>query len=152
LRILFVCMGNICRSPTAAAVMRACAAEADVEVEVDSAGTGPWHVGEPPDERARAAARARGIQLDGRARQVQPEDFERFDLIVAMDAWNRDALLRLAPDERARSKVRLLLADHRDVPDPYGGGRRGFDEVLDLVEPACRALLEDVRTAGEQAE
>jgi len=112
-------------------------------VEVESAGTGAWHVGSAPDERATESASRRGIVLEGAARQVRPEDFEDFDLIVAMDRSNLRDLLDLAPDEDARAKVRLLL-DEADVPDPYYGGARGFDEVLDLVEEACEQLLDEV--------
>jgi protein-tyrosine phosphatase len=144
-RILFVCLGNICRSPTAEGVMRHLLAERGLagEVEVQSAGTGAWHVGSAPDERATAAALRRGIVLDGAARQVRPRDFEDFDLIVAMDRSNLRDLLDIAPDDDARGKVRLLL-DGADVPDPYYGGERGFDEVLDLVEEACAGLLDEV--------
>lgn len=117
--------------------------ELQEEVEVESAGTGAWHVGNPPDERATEAAWRRGIALEGAAQQVTPEDFERFDLVVAMDRSNLRDLLDLAPDEDARGRVRLLL-DDADVPDPYYGGERGFDEVLDLVEEACARLLDEV--------
>jgi protein-tyrosine phosphatase len=156
-RILFVCMGNICRSPTAEGVMRALVREQglDGRVEIDSAGTGGWHAGEPPDERATSAARRRGIGLQGAARQVEPEDFERFDLLLAMDRENLRALEALAPDARARGKVRLLRefdpgsadAADLDVPDPYYGGARGFDNVLDLVAASCRGLLDELRAA-----
>jgi protein-tyrosine phosphatase len=148
-RILFVCMGNICRSPTAEGVMRSLVREEGLEgrVVIDSAGTGGWHAGEPPDARATDAAQRRGIELDGAARQVEPEDFERFDLLLAMDRENLAALRRLAPDDEARGKVRLLLGD-RDVPDPYYGGARGFEDVLDLVESACRGLLDEVRATA----
>ena len=113
-------------------------------IEIDSAGTGGWHVGAPPDERATEAARRRGIALDGAARRVEPADFERFDLILAMDAENVRDLHALAPDEKARAKVRLLRGAGLDVPDPYYGGPRGFDEVLDQVEEACEALLDEL--------
>jgi protein-tyrosine phosphatase len=148
-RILFVCMGNICRSPTAEGVMRSLVREEGLEgrVVIDSAGTGGWHAGEPPDARATDAAQRRGIELGGAARQVEPEDFERFDLLLAMDRENLAALRRLAPDDEARGKVRLLLGD-RDVPDPYYGGARGFEDVLDLVESACRGLLDEVRATA----
>jgi protein-tyrosine phosphatase len=153
--ILFVCLGNICRSPTAEGVMRHLLREAglDERVELESAGTGSWHVGDPPDARATEAAARRGIVLDGAARRVTRGDFERFDLVVAMDRENLAELRRLAPDEEARAKVRLLRefdpasagAPDLDVPDPYYGGPRGFDDVLDLVEAACRGLLDEVR-------
>jgi len=109
MRILFVCLGNICRSPTAEGVMRRLVADASLQgsIELDSAGTGGWHVGEPPDARATDAARRRGIALEGLARQVHAEDFERFDLILAMDRSNERALRALAPDERSRAKIRL---------------------------------------------
>ncbi len=118
------------------------------EVEVESAGTGAWHVGSPPDERSAEAAQRRGIVLEGAAQQVAREDFGRFDLLVAMDRSNLRDLMDLAPDEEARGKVRLLL-DEADVPDPYYGGSGGFEEVLDLVEEACERLLDEV--AGDLA-
>jgi protein-tyrosine phosphatase len=146
-RILFVCMGNICRSPTAEGVMRRLVREHGLEdrIEIDSAGTGGWHVGEPPDERATDAARRRDIELDGAARRFEPADFDRFDLVLAMDGRNRRELLEMAPDDEARAKVRLLVAD-ADVPDPYYGGDRGFETVLDMVEAGCRELLDELRT------
>ena len=148
MRILFVCMGNICRSPTAEGVMRQLIADAGLEdvVEVDSAGTGGWHAGEPPDARATEAARRRGVTLEGGARQVRPEDFDRFDLIVAMDRENLRDLRAMAPDDGAREKLRLLAPD-QDVPDPYYGGDRGFETVLDMVGAACRELLDELRAA-----
>jgi low molecular weight protein-tyrosine phosphatase len=154
-RILFVCMGNICRSPTAEGVMRSLLREAGMEdaVEVDSAGTGGWHAGDPPDARAAEAARARGIALDGAARQVRPRDFEDFDLLVAMARENLRDLLAIAPDEASAGKVRLLrefdpdAGDDLDVPDPYYGGPQGFERVLDLVTAACRGLLAELRSA-----
>ena len=157
MRILFVCMGNICRSPTAEGVMRRLLRDADLQdaIAVDSAGTGGWHAGEPPDARATDAAGRRGIELGGAARQVQVADFERFDLVVAMDRANLRELLALAPSEEAAEKVRLLRefdpesadAGDLDVPDPYYGGERGFERVLELVEAACRGLLGELRTA-----
>ena len=156
-RVLFVCLGNICRSPTAEGVMRALVREAGLQasVELDSAGTGGWHVGSPPDPRAAAAAGARGIELGGRARTVTSADFERFDLLLAMDRSNARELRRLAPDEEQRAKVRLLrefdpayaregasgFTADLDVPDPYYGAAGGFEEVLDLVHTACAGLL-----------
>ena len=143
MRILFVCLGNICRSPTAEGVMRRLLEQEGLDWEVDSAGTGAWHVGNPPDARATAAAARRGIALDGAARQVRPADFERYDLILAADRSNLRDLLAIAPRQH-RDKVRLLLGD-RDVPDPYYGADGGFDEVLDLCEDACRRLLAEFR-------
>ncbi|MBS1868820.1 MAG: low molecular weight phosphotyrosine protein phosphatase [Actinobacteria bacterium] len=156
-RLLFVCLGNICRSPTAEAVMARLVADARLEhaIEVDSAGTGAWHVGSPPDERATAAAAARGVAMRGTARQVRREDFDAFDLLVAMDDENHRNLRALAPDAEAAAKVRLLRefdpaaagAGSLDVPDPYYGGADGFDRVLDLVEAACAGLLDELRAA-----
>jgi len=180
-RILFVCLGNICRSPTAEGAMRALVRDTGMEadIEIDSAGTGGWHVGDPPDRRAVKAARARGIALEGTAREVSTEDFEDFDLLIAMDRSNLRALRQLAPSEEARARVRLLrefdpastrrarpagansarphgraandpAAAELDVPDPYYGAAGGFEEVLDLVQAACRGLLEHIG-AGEPA-
>ena len=155
MRILFVCMGNICRSPTAEGVMRRLVEQAGLtdRIEIESAGTGGWHVGEPPDERATLAARRRGITLSGAAQQVTPHDFRRFDLLIALDRSNLRELLAIAPDEDAAEKVRLLRefdpagSGDLDVPDPYYGGDRGFETVLDMVEAACRGLLDELRSA-----
>jgi len=157
-RILFVCLGHICRSPTAEAVVRALAARElpEVGLEVDSAGTAAYHVGEPPDPRMQAAAARRGYELKAlRARVVEPRDFERFDLILAMDRENLEVLHRRAP-EQARERVRLFLefspdSEPREVPDPYYGGANGFEEVLDLVEAAARGLLGYLRQRARAA-
>ena len=144
LQVLFVCTGNICRSPTAEGVLRHLAKEAGIAVHVESAGTGDWHVGQPPDARAQHHARGRGYDLSAqRARQVQALDFERFDLIVAMDRGHLRILDRLCPPER-RAKLRMLVPGE-DVPDPYHGGDESFQRVLDLVEAGCRDLLEEIR-------
>ncbi len=154
-RLLFVCLGNICRSPTAEGVMRRLIEEEGLqdEIETDSAGTGAWHVGSAPDARATAAAHSRGVTLGGTARQVSPEDFERFDLILAMDSANLRDLQLLAPGELEEAKVRLLrefapdaneLSD-LDVPDPYYGSTGGFDEVFEMVLEACEGLLAEIR-------
>ena len=155
MRLLFVCLGNICRSPTAEGVMRSLVADAGLqdEIEIDSAGTGGWHVGEPPDERAGATASRHGVELSGAARQVRAADFEDFDLLLAMDASNLGDLQRAAPGDVERAKVRLLREFDAasvergalDVPDPYYGGPGGFDEVFDLVTSACGGLLAHVR-------
>ena len=150
-RILFVCMGNICRSPTAEGVFRKLVQERapHLQVVIDSAGTHDYHVGEPPDRRAIAAAARRGVDLTGlRARMVQESDFEAFDLVVAMDRLNREVLLDRSPEE-LRQRVRLMLefapaADDEDVPDPYYGGPVGFERVLDLVEEASNGLLDEL--------
>ncbi len=148
--LLFVCLGNICRSPTAEGVMRHLLAARGLSdrVGVDSAGTGAWHAGQPPDARATRAAARRGIPLSGQARQVRSEDFERFDLVLAMDRDNQRELLRLA-GESSRHKVRLLRdfqpgGAGQEVPDPYYGGEAGFEEVLDICEAACAGLLAEL--------
>jgi len=148
INVLFVCMGNICRSPTAEGVFRHHVSEGGFadRVLVDSAGTHAYHVGEPPDRRAYAAAERRGISLaEIHARRVTDDDFERFDYIIAMDEDNQTHLLEQAPGEH-RSKVQLFLSyasvSETEVPDPYYGGAAGFERVLDLVEEASRGLLE----------
>jgi protein-tyrosine phosphatase len=151
MRVLFVCLGNICRSPTAEGVLRALAAREapDLALEVDSAGTAAYHVGQPPDPRTRAAAARRGYDLSTlRARSIESADFERFDLILAMDRENLTVLRQRAP-AHAHERLRLLLEFAPDapdeVPDPYYGGPNGFEEVLDLVEAATRGLLAHLR-------
>lgn len=153
IRVCFVCLGNICRSPTAEATMQQLLERAnlDGEIEIDSAGTGEWHVGEPPDRRATASAKHRGIELTGRARRVELKDFERFDYLIAMDRANRRDLLRMAPDELAKAKVGLFRnydpgsPRDADVPDPYYGEGDGFETVLDVCEAASRGLLRQIR-------
>jgi protein-tyrosine phosphatase len=147
-------MGNICRSPTAEAVMAHHLEQSGLvdQVSVDSAGTGGWHAGQAADSRARAEARRRGIVMEGVARQFTRGDFARFDLVIAMDADNAADLRRLAPTDAAREKVVLLRSfdaashDDLDVPDPYYGGPEGFSTVFDMVDAACRGLIEHVRT------
>jgi protein-tyrosine phosphatase len=141
--ILFVCTGNICRSPTAEGVLKHLAREDSIELRVESAGIGDWHVGQPPDERSQHHARGRGYDLSAqRARQVRAEDFEEFDMILAMDRGHLRALQKMAPP-RHHAKIRLFVAG-ADVPDPYYGGGDGFERVLDLVEERCRALLREL--------
>lgn len=159
MRVLFVCLGNICRSPTAEAVFRAIAArEAPaLRVHADSAGTAAYHIGEPPDARSQEAARRRGYDLSAlRARTVEPEDFELFDFILAMDRENLNVLHQRVP-VAMRGRVRLFLeyapeTDAAEVPDPYYGGANGFEQVLDLVEAASRGLLKHLlsSTRSEQ--
>jgi len=147
-RVLFVCLGNICRSPTAEAVFRDLVQRqaSQLAIEADSAGTHAYHAGSAPDERAIAAARRRGIDMSRlRARKVETADFERFDLVLAMDEENLRRLRQLAP-ATYRDRVRLFLdyapqLGRREVPDPYYGDATGFEEVLDLVEEAARGLL-----------
>jgi len=153
-RVLFVCLGNICRSPAAEGVflhlLKSQGLEADFTV--DSAGTGSWHLGKPADGRMRAAASARGIDLPSRARQIEPADLERFDLILTMDHDNRHQVQSLARGlgGRATAEIQCITsycqqfdADH--IPDPYYGGEAGFDHVLDLLEDACANLLRELR-------
>lgn len=152
-RVCFVCLGNICRSPTAEALMAHRLAEAglDGRVEVESAGTGGWHVGEPADRRARAEAARRGVRMDGRARRFSPGDFARFDLVLAMDRENLADLHAVAPTPADRAKVRLLRSfDPRagrgaEVPDPYFGGDDGFARVFDMVDAAVLGLVAHLR-------
>ena len=148
--VLFVCMGNICRSPTAEAVFRHIADDAGIAArfEIDSAGTHAYHTNEPADRRATAAAARRGYSMDDiRARRVQDPDFDRFDYIIAMDGGNQAVLLDRA-DARHHDKIRLFLefsSSHEDeVPDPYYGGAGGFERVLDLIEDASRGLLDTI--------
>ncbi|MCC6900111.1 MAG: low molecular weight phosphotyrosine protein phosphatase [Polyangiaceae bacterium] len=151
-RVCFVCLGNICRSPTAEGVFRHLIEHASLgdAVEADSAGTAAYHSGEPPDRRATAAARARGITVGGAARQFKPPDWERFDYVLAMDRDNFEDLQRGVP-ARHRDKLFLLRQfdprspKHASVPDPYYGGAEGFEEVLDLCEAACRGLIAHLR-------
>ena len=154
MRILFVCMGNICRSPSAEGVFRHLLTQrqVDLEVEVDSAGTHDYHVGEPPDPRAVAAARRRGIDLSSlRARSVEPQDFEEFDLLIAMDEQNlRELRSRAGPVHAARLRLMMDFAPdvgRRAVPDPYYGGPQGFEDVLDLLEQASEGLLRQLLLA-----
>lgn len=154
MKVLMVCLGNICRSPTAEAVVRTLAQRQypQLLLQVDSAGTGDYHVGEPPDRRSQRAAARRGYDLSSlRARQVRREDFDRFDLLLAMDLANLAALQALAPPDR-QERLRLLLdyadgAGHREVPDPYYGGPEAFEQVLDLAEHAARGLLSALAAA-----
>ncbi len=143
-----VCLGNICRSPTAeAALVEALkAAGLDSEVEVDSAGTGDWHLGDPPDPRMVRAAAAEGLTLRGRARKVTTADFRDFDLILAADGTVRDELLRMAPDDTGRDRVRLFRdfeegAVHVDIPDPYYGGPEGFRDVVTIARAGARGIV-----------
>ncbi|MEZ5333626.1 MAG: low molecular weight protein-tyrosine-phosphatase, partial [Thermoanaerobaculia bacterium] len=148
-RVLFVCLGNICRSPTAEGVLRGLIERRGLgsEVEVDSAGTGAWHVGQRADPRMRRAAAARGYDLSSLARQVRAEDFERFDLVIAMDRDNLADLEALNGGPRASLRLFssfLPAGSPPDVPDPYYGGAEGFDRVLDLVEEGSPAILDSL--------
>jgi protein-tyrosine phosphatase len=147
-RLLFVCLGNICRSPAAEGVMRHLVAEAGLEEQyvIDSAGTGDWHTGQLPDNRMRQHGAKRGYTFDSRARQVRPDDFTNFDLILVMDRQNLRDIREFAPHPTDMVKVRLFcdyVSDRpeTEVPDPYYGGADGFETVLDLAENGARGLL-----------
>lgn len=154
--ILFVCLGNICRSPTAEGIFRHLATARGVHDRfvIDSAGTSSFHEGDRSDPRTLEAAKRRGFSWSHRSRPVRPTDFETFDLLVAMDHRNQRDLLAAAPSEAARAKVVLLrtydaqAAGDLDVPDPYYGGPSGFEDVLDLCERSCAALLDQLLTSG----
>jgi protein-tyrosine phosphatase len=156
-RISFVCLGNICRSPTAEAVMRHLVKQAGLEdqVFIDSAGTGDWHVGEARDRRSSEVGRRRGMPLTGCARQFRPPDFERFDYVLAMDRANLRVLRQLARDPEEHARLHLFRSFDptapmdAEVPDPYYGGPQGFDEVLDICERGCRGLLAHLRARLE---
>ncbi|MGL4293962.1 MAG: low molecular weight protein-tyrosine-phosphatase [Bacteroidales bacterium] len=152
-KVLFVCLGNICRSPTAEGVMERLVRDAHLEnrIEIDSAGTYGGHAGELPDSRMRQHASRRGYNLTSRSRQVHVSDFEEFDLIVAMDDRNYQNLRDLAPDLESQAKVRRMVEYGKQttydyIPDPYYGGADGFELVLDLLEDTCDGLLNDIKT------
>lgn len=148
MKVLTVCLGNICRSPTAEAALRDAAERAGLSLEVDSAGTAAYHVGAAPDARMTQAAAADGLVLSGQARRVSKADLEAFDLVLAMDRQNRADLLALATDEAMRARVRLFrdFAGEvgEDVPDPYYGGEDGFHEVVRIVRRAADAVVEAI--------
>lgn len=152
-RILFLCLGNICRSPMAEGIFRHLveAKKLGGSFHIDSAGMGAWHTGDPPDDRGQQTLRKKGIDISGqRARQVCLDDFENFDLLVGMDRSNRETLLGLAPEKHTH-KVRLLLefapgTGIEEVPDPYYGGANGFDKVFDLIDAGTQGLLASLDT------
>ena len=151
-KVLFVCMGNICRSPTAEGVFRMIVEEAGLAhlIEIDSAGTHAYHIGEPPDRRSQAAALRRQIDLSKqRARKISEADFEQFDYVLAMDRDNYGELTNRSPAEHVE-KIELFLdyapeMAESDVPDPYYGGEQGFERVLDLIEAASEGLLKQIK-------
>ncbi|HEY4584561.1 MAG TPA: low molecular weight protein-tyrosine-phosphatase [Acidimicrobiia bacterium] len=149
MRILTVCLGNICRSPAAAAAIKEAAVDAGYEVEVDSAGTGSWHIGQPPHPESVAAAARVGLRVDGRARRVTPSDFDRFDVILAMDRSNLRELTAMAPNKSSQAKLRLFRtydpdSDEDEIPDPWGGPTEGYEETIRIVRAAARGLVEDL--------
>lgn len=151
MKILTVCLGNICRSPAAEAAINAAAERRGVKIELDSAGTGAYHVGDPPDPRMRSAGAELGLTIDGVGRKFEVSDFDRFDLIVVMDRQNLRDVRALAPNESAASKVRMFRSfdpeadpDDLDVPDPYYGGPDGFSQVIGMVRRAAEGLLDDL--------
>jgi len=151
-KVLFVCMGNICRSPTAEGVFRHVVEQANLShlIEVDSAGTHAYHIGEPPDPRSTATAAQRGIDLSQqRARRAHSDDFEEFDFVLAMDRDNYSNMANICPSDHGE-KLKLFLdfavdLPESEVPDPYYGGARGFDKVLDLIEAASEGLLQEIK-------
>ncbi|MEO5342572.1 MAG: low molecular weight phosphotyrosine protein phosphatase [Gammaproteobacteria bacterium SHHR-1] len=157
IKVLFVCMGNICRSPTAHGVFRDLVRQQGLEqaIEIDSAGTHSYHIGSPPDGRAQETARSRGFDLsDLRGRQVQVEDFEYFDYILAMDRNNYQGLAALCP-KGAEHRLGMFMdyapqLQINEVPDPYYGGQNGFERVFDMVDAAAQGLLEHIR--GQRTE
>ncbi len=145
MNVLMVCLGNICRSPLAHGILESKAPE---DWYIDSAGTSGWHEGERPDTRSIITAKGRGLNIDQqRSRPFLAEDFERFDVIFAMDSSNYTNITRLAPDEASKAKVRLIMneaypGENRQVPDPYTGGQRGFEDVYDMLDLAIEKFLE----------
>jgi protein-tyrosine phosphatase len=152
-RLLFVCLGNICRSPAAEGVMRALIESEGLagQVTIRSAGTGGWHAGKLPDQRMRTAAQNRGYNLSSRARQVTPDDLRDYDLVLVMDQQNLRDVRTYDLSSQFSAKIRLFCefcTDHkvREVPDPYYGGEQGFELVLDLLEDGCRGVLAHIRS------
>ena len=150
MRILAVCAGNICRSPAAEAAIREAANAAGVEVEIDSAGTGSWHIGQPPHPESVAAGERVGLTVKGRARKVTPADFDRFDIILAMDQANLRDLHEMAPSLEAQARTRLFrtydpTASSDEVPDPWGGPESGYDETVRIVRAAANGLVAEIQ-------
>ncbi|MBI1316075.1 low molecular weight phosphotyrosine protein phosphatase [bacterium] len=149
-RVLFVCLGNICRSPLAEALLRS--KDPEGRFEVDSAGTSGFHQGESPDYRTRKSAARHGLSMEGiRSRPIEPADLDRFDVILAMDRSNREALWQMAQTDAQRAKIRLMLDELQlgaelEVPDPFHGGDEGFEQVYALLDKACDALVERTRS------
>jgi protein-tyrosine phosphatase len=150
MKILCVCLGNICRSPAAEAAIRAAAEREGLDIEVDSAGTGCWHVGDPPHPDSVAAGEKAGLSLTGRARKFNTLDFERFDIILAMDEANRSELVAMAPNKESQAKIRLFRTfdpdtNETEIPDPWGGPTEGYEETIRMVVAAADGLIEQIR-------
>ena len=149
-RLLFVCLGNICRSPAAVGIMKAMVEKRGLShmFEIDSCGIGPWHVGELPDSRMRRHGHDHGYRFDHRARQIRREDFDRFDHIIVMDHENYCTITSMAPDNTSKAKVEMIaqyISNHKNVdvvPDPYYGGDKGFELVIELLEDACEGIID----------
>lgn len=151
MKILVVCLGNICRSPAAEAAIRQAAAEAGIDVEVDSAGTGSWHVGDSPHPESVAAGARAGLEITGRARKFNPVDFDRYDMILVMDKSNLADLVDMSPSKEAQAKIRLFRTfdpqtDQDEVPDPWGGPAEGYDETIRIVTAAAQGLVDTLRS------
>jgi protein-tyrosine phosphatase len=147
MKILVVCSGNICRSPAAEAAIRKAAEEAGIDVEVDSAGTGSWNIGQPPHPESVAAGARSGLEITGRARKFNPIDFDRYDMILVMDRSNLSDLIDLSPTKEAQAKIRLFRTfdpdtDESEVPDPWGGPAEGYDETIRIVTAAAHGLVD----------
>lgn len=152
LRVLTVCLGNICRSPAAAAAIREAAGTVGMDVVVDSAGTGSWHIGQPPHPESVAAGQRVGLEVTGRGRKLNMADFDRFDIIVAMDRSNMGDLKAMTPSLEDHAKVRLFrtydpVSEKDDVPDPYGGPSEGYDEMIRIVRAAAAGMVETLSSA-----
>lgn len=150
MKVLVVCAGNICRSPAAEAAIRKAAARAGIDVVVDSAGTGSWHIGEPPHRESVAAGARSGIEITGRARKFNPIDFDRYDMILVMDNSNMGDLMEMSPTKEAQAKIRLFRTfdpntDESEVPDPWGGPTEGYDETIRIVMAAADGLINTLK-------
>ncbi|PWL27748.1 MAG: protein-tyrosine-phosphatase [Fluviicola sp. XM-24bin1] len=151
MKILMVCLGNICRSPMADGLLRAKVAQESLDIEVDSAGTSGYHVGDTPDPRMRATAKSMGVNIDDlTSRQFVQADYDRFDVIYAMDESNRDNMFRLARNEEDKQKVKLILneiypGENMSVPDPYYGGDQGFIDVFNMLDEATSKIISDIK-------
>ena len=155
MRVVFVCLGNICRSPLAEGILRHMVVQRGWQsrIQIDSAGTGAWHAGEPPDHRSASTAQAHGVSLDGqRARQVVDADYFESDWLIAMDESNLATLQRRSPTRGTQARLELLMApprgENQDVPDPYYGEEDGFDQVLDMLEEGCPVILQTLMGEG----